>query len=72
MTLLLGDDTTNSLIKAYRDAQGPLYVPSSAYRAIYWSKKDPLLEAEIYNFGWHIASTSDKKENDLKGDSTKI
>src|SRR6266540_3695576 len=50
-TLLLGDDTRNSLIKAYRDTQGPLYVPSSAYRAIYWSKKDPLLEAEIYNFG---------------------
>jgi len=38
-------------MKAYRDAQGLLYVPPSTHKAIRWSKKDPLLEAEIHNFG---------------------
>ena len=47
-TLLLGDDTRNSLIKAYRNSRGLLYVPPSAHKAIRWSKKDPLLEAEIH------------------------
>jgi hypothetical protein len=56
-TLLLGDNTRNSLIKAYRDAQGLLYVPPSAHKAIRWSKKDPLLEAEIHNVSWHIVSS---------------
>ena len=60
--LLLGDDTRNALIKAYRDAQGLLYVPSSTHKAIRWSNKDPLLEAEIHNVSWHIANPSDKKE----------
>jgi hypothetical protein len=61
--LMLGDNNRNSLIKAYRDAQGPLYVPPSTHKAIRWNKKDPLLEAEIHNFGWHIASLTDKDEN---------
>ena len=69
--LLLGDDTRNSLIKAYRDAQGPLYVPPSAHKAICWSKKDPLLEAEIHNVSWHIANPSDKKENVSDGETAK-
>src|SRR6266540_3266875 len=62
-TLLLGDNTRNSLIKAYRGSRGLLYVPPSAHKAIRWSKKDPLLEAEIHDVSWHIVSLSDKKEN---------
>ena len=60
---MLGEnDTRNSLIKAYRDARGLLYVPPSAHKAIRWSKKDSLLEAEIHNVSWHIVSSSDQKE----------
>ena len=70
-TLLLGDNTRNTSIKDYRDAQGLLYVPPSAHKAIRWSNKDPLLEAEIHNFGWHIASPSDKKENVSDGETAK-
>ncbi len=62
-TLLLGDNTRNSLIKAYREARGLFYVPPSAHKAIHWSKKDPLLEPEIHNVSWHIVSSSDKKQN---------
>ena len=69
--LMLGDDTRNSLIKAYRDAQGLLYVPPSTHRAIRWSKKDPLLEAEIHNVSWHIASPPDKRDNIPDGETAK-
>ena len=69
--LLLGDDTRNALIKAYRDAQGLLYVPSSTHKAIRWSNKDPLLEAEIHNVSWHIANPSDKKESISGGETAR-
>ncbi len=69
--LLLGDNSRNSLIKAYRDAQGLLYVPPSTHKAIRWSKKDPLLEAEIHNFGWHIANPTDEKDNVSVGETKK-
>jgi hypothetical protein len=69
--LLLGDNTRNSLIKAYRNSQGLFYVPPYTHKAIRWSKKDPLLEAEIYNFGWHIANTTDEKEKVLEEETTK-
>jgi len=69
--LLLGDNTRNSLIKAYRNAQGLLYVPPSAHKAIRWSKKDPLPEAEIHNVSWHIASPSDKKDKISDGETVK-
>ena len=69
--MLLGDDTRNSLIKAYRDAQGLLYVSPSTHKAIHWSKKDPLLEAEIHDVSWHIANPSDKKENVSDGETAK-
>ena len=69
--LLLGDDTRNSLIKAYRNAQGLLYVPLSTHKAIRWSNKDPLLEAEIHNASWHIANPSDKKESISGGETAK-
>lgn len=65
-SILLPDgNTRNSLIKAYRDAQGLLYVPLSTHKAIRWSKTDPLLEAEIHDVVWHIArpGPSDKQEN---------
>jgi len=67
--LLLGDDNRNYLIKAYREAQGLLYVPPSAHKAIRWSAKDPLLEPEIHNFGWHIARSAGEKEQVADGDS---
>src|SRR6266508_4227302 len=68
--LLLGANSRNSLIKAYRDAQGLLYVPPSTHKAIRWSKKDPLLEVEIHNISWHIANLPDKKES-ISGGETK-
>ena len=33
-----------------------------SHKALRWSKNDPLLEPEIHNFGWHIASLTDKNE----------
>ena len=56
---MLGDNNRNSLIKAYRELQGLLYVPPSAHKALRWSKNDSLLEPEIHNFGWHIAGLTD-------------
>jgi len=67
--LLLGNENRNSLIKAYREAQGLLYVPPSAHKAIRWSKKDPLLEPEIHNFGWHIARSTDEKVKFVDGET---
>ncbi len=46
-----------------RNAQGLLYVPLSTHKAIRWSNKDLLLEAEIHNVSCHIANLSDKKEH---------
>jgi hypothetical protein len=73
ITLLPVDNTRNSLIKAYREAQGLFYIPPSVHKAIRWSKKDPFLEAEIHNFGWHIArpGPSNQPDNDLDEETTK-
>ena len=69
--LMLADSTRNSLIKAYRDEQGPFYVSPSAHKAIRWSKQNPLLEAEIHNFGWQIARPTDEKVHNSVGETTK-
>ena len=70
--LLLGDHNRNSLIKAYRESQGLLYVPPSAHKAIRWNKKDPFREPEIHNVDWHIARSTDEKVNVVKNETTKM
>ncbi|HYT42288.1 MAG TPA: hypothetical protein VEP90_08070 [Methylomirabilota bacterium] len=54
---------TSMQMAVNRNAQGLLYVPPSTHKAIRWSNKDPLLEAETHNVSCHIANLSDKKEH---------
>ena len=69
--LLLGDHNRNSLIKAYREEQGLLYVPPTVHKAIRWSNKDPLLEPEIHNVVWHIPRSTNEKEPNVESEKMK-
>ena len=42
-------DTRNNLIRAFREWKGLQYVPKILHPAIRWSKRDPLLESQIYD-----------------------
>ena len=39
----------NTLIAAFRERKGAQYVPMQVHRAIRWSKRDPLLESDVYD-----------------------
>ena len=41
--------TRNALIAAFRERRGTQYVPMQVHRAIRWSKRDPLLESDVYD-----------------------
>ena len=41
--------TRNALIAAFRECKGSQYVPMRVHRAIRWSKRDPLLETDVYD-----------------------
>ena len=41
--------TRNSLIAAFRKSRGTQYVPMQVHRAIRWSKRDPLVESDVYD-----------------------
>jgi hypothetical protein len=41
--------TRNVLIAAFRKCKGTQYVPKQVHRAIRWSKRDPLLESDVYD-----------------------
>ena len=41
--------TRNALIAAFRKCKGTQYVPKQVHRAIRWSKRDPLLETDVYD-----------------------
>jgi hypothetical protein len=41
--------TRNALIAAFRECKGTQYVPMQVHRAIRWSKRDPLLESDVYD-----------------------
>ena len=43
-------NTRNIVIAAFRGWKGIQYVPKSVHPAIRWSKQDPLLESEVYDF----------------------
>ena len=50
--------TRNILIAAFRKTKGTQYVPKSVHRAIRWSKRDPLLESDVYDLSnFNIKST---------------
>ncbi|KAF8809974.1 hypothetical protein BYT27DRAFT_7027176, partial [Phlegmacium glaucopus] len=42
-------DTRNNLIQAFCKWKGLQYVPKFVHPAIWWSKRDPLLESQIYD-----------------------
>ena len=41
--------TRNALIAAFRKCRGTQYVPSQVHCAIRWSKRDPLIESDVYD-----------------------
>ncbi|KAF8969122.1 hypothetical protein BDZ97DRAFT_1654173 [Flammula alnicola] len=41
--------TRNAIIETFREWKGIRYVPKEVHRAIRWSKRDPLLESEVYD-----------------------
>ena len=41
--------TRNTLIAAFRKCRGTHYVPKQVHHAIQWSKRDPLLESDVYD-----------------------
>ena len=41
--------TRNALIAAYCKCKGNQYVPKQVHRAIRWSKRDPLIESDVYD-----------------------
>ena len=48
----------NTLIAAFRKRKGAQYVPMQVHRAIRWSKRDPLLESDVYDLSkMNIKST---------------
>ena len=50
-------DTRNNLIRAFREWKGLQYVPKIVHPAIRWSKRDPLLESQIYDLARDLKET---------------
>ena len=48
LPLTVSGDTRNNLIQAFRKWKGLQYVPKVVHPAIRWSKRDPLLESQVY------------------------
>ena len=55
--------TRNTLIAAFRECKGIQYVPKQVHRAIWWSKQDPLVESDVYNFTGKLTTNTESGES---------
>ncbi|KAF8800466.1 hypothetical protein BYT27DRAFT_7313647 [Phlegmacium glaucopus] len=54
-------DTRNNIISAFRQWKGPHYNPRQVHWAIRWSKRDPLLESELWELDAQLAAINKVK-----------